>query len=155
MASIPFGLIGAVGGHVLMSYDLSLVSLLGIIALSGVVVNDSLVLVTTANELRGQGFDPVRAVVNASTRRMRPILLTSLTTFFGLVPMIQETSPQAKFLIPMAISLGFGILFATVVIVIMVPCLYMMVEDVDILYKRVVRRIQEDLGIRKRPPSAH
>jgi multidrug efflux pump subunit AcrB len=128
MSAIPFGLLGAVLGHVLMGYQLSFISLLGMVALSGVVVNDSLVLVDAVNRYRASGM-PVRdALIAGATRRLRPILLTSLTTFFGLMPMIFETSIQAKFLIPMAISLGFGALFVTVIVLLVVPCLYLVVE---------------------------
>jgi multidrug efflux pump subunit AcrB len=131
MAAIPFGIIGAIIGHVLLGYGLSIISMFGIIALSGVVVNDSLVLVVTANMHRDKNPDqPVLdAVCNAGIRRFRPILLTSVTTFFGLAPMIFETSMQARFLVPMAISIGFGVLFATFVILLLVPALYLVVED--------------------------
>ena len=130
MSAIPFGFVGAIGGHVLMGYGLSVISLMGVIALSGVVVNDSLVLVDSVNTYRARGMSLHDAVVAGGMRRMRPILLTSLTTFFGLMPMIAETSVQARFLIPMAISLGFGVLFATVVVLLLVPALYLVIEDV-------------------------
>ena len=130
MMSIPFGIIGAVGGHFLLGYGLSIISMFGIIALSGVVVNDSLVMVVTANRLRDQGLSAYEAIKRAGIRRFRPIVLTSLTTFFGLAPMIFETSMQARFLIPMAISIGFGILFATVIILAIVPSVYMIIEDI-------------------------
>ena len=129
MSAIPFGLVGAVIGHVLMGYDLSLISILGFVAVSGIVVNDSLVLVHAANRYRDLGNLPVEAIQLAGARRLRPIVLTSLTTFFGLAPMIFEPSVQARFLIPMAISLGFGVLFATFVILLFVPATYMLVED--------------------------
>jgi len=131
MAAIPFGIIGAMLGHVLLGYGLSIISMFGIIALSGVVVNDSLVLVVTANMHRDANPDePVlEAVCRAGMRRFRPILLTSVTTFFGLAPMIFETSMQARFLVPMAISIGFGVLFATFIILLLVPALYLVVED--------------------------
>lgn len=128
MVAIPFGIVGAVIGHMLLGYDLSLISLMGVIALSGVVVNDSLIMVDHANRFRGDqnAFD---AIHSAALRRFRPIFLTTLTTFGGLTPIILETSRQAYYLIPMAISLGFGILFATAIILVLVPCLYMVVED--------------------------
>ncbi|MFO7875914.1 MAG: efflux RND transporter permease subunit [Desulfovermiculus sp.] len=129
MACIPFGLVGAVLGHLLMGYSLSLMSLFGIVALSGVVINNSLILVHFANRLRRQGKSVFEAVSLAGMQRFRPILLTTLTTFGGLSPMILETSRQARFLIPMAISLGFGLLFATVIILILIPCLYLVLED--------------------------
>ena len=134
MMAIPFGLVGAIVGHLVMGYSLSFVSALGIIALAGVVVNDSLVLVDTTNQFRAEGESARDSVIMGGKRRLRPILLTSLTTFFGLVPMIAETSVQAKFLIPMAISLGFGVLFATFVILVLVPCIYMMIEDIKVLF---------------------
>jgi multidrug efflux pump subunit AcrB len=129
MTAIPFGVLGAVLGHMLMGYELSFISVLGIIALSGVVVNDSLVLVDAINQYRKRGQGAWEAVIDAGARRFRPILLTSLTTFFGLLPMIFETSRQARFLIPMAISLGFGALFVTAIALLLVPSLYIIVED--------------------------
>ena len=129
MAVIPFGFVGAVLGHVAMGYSMSIMSAFGLVALSGVVVNDSLVLIDATNRERSLGKSAFDAVIDAGAGRMRPILLTSLTTFFGLVPMIAETSVQAKFLIPMAISLGFGVLLATFIVLLVVPALYIMVED--------------------------
>jgi multidrug efflux pump subunit AcrB len=129
MVAIPFGMIGAVLGHLLMTYNLSLMSLMGIVALSGVVINGSLVMVNYANQQRQNGDSSLEAIRAAGIRRFRPILLTTLTTFGGLAPMIFETSRQARFLIPMALSLGFGILFSTVILLILVPCLYLAVED--------------------------
>ena len=121
MSAIPFGIIGAVWGHVIMGLDLAMLSTFGIVALSGVVVNDSLILLSFYNKLRAQGVARDDALVESGRQRFRPILLTSLTTFFGLLPMILEKSVQAKFLIPMAVSLGFGILFSTGIILIGVP----------------------------------
>jgi multidrug efflux pump subunit AcrB len=129
MAAIPFGIVGAVFGHLLMGYSLSLVSVFGIIALSGVVINDSLVLVDAINKRRAEGAGLLEAIEEGGARRVRPVLLTSLTTFFGLLPMIFETSVQAAFLIPMAISLGFGVLFATVVVLLLIPVLYALLEE--------------------------
>jgi len=130
MVAIPFGGIGAVFGHLLMGYDLSLMSLMGLVALSGVVVNDSLVLIDYANRLRRkEGLEPLDAIHQAGVRRFRPIMLTTLTTFGGLAPMIFETSIQARFLIPMALSLGYGILFATAITLVLVPSLYLGIED--------------------------
>ena len=132
MTAIPFGIIGAVIGHLIMGYGFSIISIFGIVALSGVVVNDSLVLVVTTNELRRQHpeLDLREIVCRAGARRFRPILLTSVTTFFGLMPMVLETSVQAKFLIPMAISIAFGVMFATFIILLIVPALYLAVDDV-------------------------
>ena len=127
--AIPFGIVGAVLGHILLGYDLSLVSLMGIIALTGVVVNDALIMVTHANRQLHR-LSPFEAIREAGQRRFRPIMLTTLTTFGGLSPIIFETSLQAQYVIPMAISLGFGIVFATVIILVLVPCLYLVLEDV-------------------------
>ena len=129
MVSIPFGIVGAILGHLLMGYNLSILSMFGIVALSGVAVNDSLVLIDFANNKVRDGATPYSSIVNAGIVRFRPIMLTTLTTFFGLTPMILETSRQARFLIPMAISLGFGILFSTLVVLVIVPALYMIFED--------------------------
>ncbi len=134
MAAIPFGIIGAIVGHLIMGFNLSLLSLFGIVALSGVVVNDSLLLINRANEARRGGVSSYQALIDSGSRRFRPILLTSLTTFFGLSPMILETSVQAQFLIPMAISLGFGILFATGITLLLIPALYLILEDVRSLF---------------------
>jgi multidrug efflux pump subunit AcrB len=131
MFSIPFGIVGAVIGHLIMGYSLSIMSMFGIVALTGVVVNDSLVLIDLANRNMKGGMGAFDAVTTASVRRFRPIFLTSVTTFFGLAPMILETSPQARFLIPMAISLGFGIIFATVIALLIVPCLFIALKDLQ------------------------
>lgn len=131
MLSIPFGMVGAFMGHLIMGFDLSIPSIFGIVALSGVVVNDTLVLIDFANRRERQdGYSCLEAIHAAAVQRFRPVLLTSLTTFGGLAPMIFETSRQARFLIPMALSLGFGILFATVITLIIVPSVYLTVEDV-------------------------
>ncbi len=129
MAVIPFGFVGAIVGHIVMDYSLSIMSVMGLVALSGVVVNDSLVLIDAVNRERRGGKSAMAAVLDGGTMRLRPILLTSLTTFFGLVPMISETSVQARFLIPMAISLGFGVLLVTFIVLLVVPALYMIIED--------------------------
>ncbi len=129
MSAIPFGMAGALAGHQLMGFNLSIISMLGIVALSGVVVNDSLLLIVTANRMREAGKSAMEAIVDSGIRRFRPILLTSLTTALGLAPMILETSVQARFLIPMAVSLGFGILWATVIVLVFVPSFYLILED--------------------------
>ncbi len=129
LSAIPFGIIGAVIGHLLLGHDLSLMSLMGIIALSGVVVNDSLIMVDYANRKRGDR-PAFQAIHEAGLRRFRPILLTTMTTAGGLMPIIFETSNQANHLIPMAISLGFGIVFATALLLVIVPCLYLILDDV-------------------------
>jgi multidrug efflux pump subunit AcrB len=136
MTVIPFGLVGAVIGHWIMGMDLTLLSFMGMLALSGVVVNDSLVLVDYVNQRRKEGVPLKDAVYNAGGRRFRPVLLTSLTTFAGLMPLLFEESTQAQFLIPMAISLGFGILFATVITLFIVPLNYLILEDIQRYFKR-------------------
>ncbi len=133
MAAIPFGIIGAVAGHMLMAKNLSMLSLLGMVGLTGVVVNDSLVLIHAANRLREEeGLSAWDAIRQAGPLRFRAIILTSLTTFFGLVPMILERSLQAQFLIPMAISLGFGVLFATAITLLLIPCGYLILDDAQL-----------------------
>ena len=130
MSVIPFGVIGAIWGHVIMGYDMSGLSLFGIFAAVGVVVNDSLVMVDYVNKARERGETLFDAVMNGGQRRFRAIILTSLTTFIGLLPIMFESSLQAKFVIPMAISLGYGVLCATFVTLVLVPCLYMVMDDV-------------------------
>jgi len=130
MTAIPFGIVGAVLGHLIMGYSLSVLSMFGVVALSGVVVNDSLVLIDFANRKERTGMNRRDAIHQAGIHRFRPIILTTLTTFGGLSPMIFETSRQARFLIPMALSLGYGILFATMITLVLVPSLYLIVEDI-------------------------
>ena len=140
MGAIPFGLTGAVIGHIIMGQNLTILSLIGIVALAGVVVNDSLVLVDFINRYRDEGNSLFDAVLEAGPRRFRPILLTSLTTFFGLFPLLMEKSLQAKFLIPMAISLAFGVLFATIITLIIVPTSYFILEDLKIQIKNKIKK---------------
>lgn len=156
MSVIPFGAIGAIIGHWIMGMDLTIMSLLGLMALIGVVVNDSLVLVDFTNqrrkELQAGGehshFEATRqAVLVAGVARFRPVMLTSLTTFIGLMPLLFEKAVQAQFLIPMAVSLGFGIIFATIVTLIMVPVNFMLLED--------LRRLGRRLAKRPEPVSTH
>ncbi len=130
LVSVPFGIIGAVVGHVIMGFNISIISIMGIVALAGVVVNDSLVLIDFANAKLREGMSDFDAICTAGMQRFRPIMLTTLTTFFGLAPMIFETSVQARMLIPMAISLGFGILFATLITLVLVPSLFLIAQDV-------------------------
>ena len=129
MSAIPFGLVGAVWGHILLEYNLSLMSMFGLVALTGVVVNDSLIMVVFINKMRREHVDLQTAVREAGVQRFRPILLTSLTTFFGLVPLMLERSMQASFMIPMGVSLAFGVLFATVITLVLVPTMYMILND--------------------------
>jgi len=132
MVAIPFGMVGAVMGHLVMGLPLSFMSFFGIVALTGVVVNDSLIMIDLINRERKQrtGEDLNTIVEHSGTRRFRPIILTTATTFFGLMPMILETSVQAKFLIPMAVSLGFGVVFATAITLLLVPSLYLILGDI-------------------------
>lgn len=130
MSVIPFGILGAVIGHWIMAMDLTIMSILGMLALVGVVVNDSLVLVDYINKKRSEGMALLDAVSTAGAARFRPVMLTSLTTFIGLLPLLFEESTQAQFLIPMGVSLGFGILFATFITLILVPVNYMLLDKV-------------------------
>ncbi|MFT6059878.1 MAG: multidrug efflux pump subunit AcrB, partial [Lentimonas sp.] len=142
MVVIPFGLIGAIGGHMLMGQPMSILSALGFVALAGVVVNDSLVLVDFINQERADKGMPLREAIEASgAKRFRPIILTSLTTFAGLLPVLFETSLQAQFLIPMAISLSFGVLFATFITLLLVPAFYLILEDIRELTLRKWHRL--------------
>ena len=125
MSAIPLGLIGAVTGHFIMGIPLTILSVFGIIGLAGVVINNSLVMVDVFNEHINEGMDVREAVVLGTKQRFRPILLTSLTTFLGVYPLIMETSLQAQFLIPLAVSIGYGVLFGTVIIVLTVPAIFM------------------------------
>jgi multidrug efflux pump subunit AcrB len=129
MSVIPFGTIGALVGHLLLDIQVSMMSFFGIIALAGVVVNDSLILVDFVNRERRMGVPMAQAVTDAARKRFRAILLTSLTTFFGLIPIVLETSLQAQIVIPMAASLAFGILFATVITLFLIPSLYLILDD--------------------------
>ncbi|MDD2761805.1 MAG: efflux RND transporter permease subunit, partial [Methylomonas sp.] len=136
MAVIPFGLLGALLGHMAMGIDLTLNSLLGMVALIGIVVNDSLVLVDFINRGRLAGADLIDVVTRAGTRRFRPILLTSLTTFAGLCPLMIASNVQAQFLVPMAVSMGFGVLFATFITLFFVPINYLVLDDMGRLFEK-------------------
>ena len=136
MSAIPFGLVGAVWGHILMGLDVTLMSMFGLVALAGVVVNDSLVMVTFINRKQALHDDLATAIREAGVARFRPILLTSLTTFFGLAPLMLERSFDAAFLLPMAVSLAFGVLFATFITLVLVPTAYLILEDI----RRVIRK---------------
>ena len=141
MSAIPFGFTGAVIGHLIMGMNLAVLSIIGIVALSGVVVNDSLVMVDFINRYkREDGKSNLEAALAAGPRRFRPILLTSVTTFVGLFPLLIEKSVQAKFLVPMAISLAFGVLFATLITLILVPTSYMVIEDIKEYFNRVFNK---------------
>ena len=143
MVVIPFGVIGAVFGHFILAMDLSALSVLGILAASGVVINDSLVMVDYVNRARQRGERLKDAVMHAGTKRFRAIMLTSLTTFIGLAPIIFfETSAQALIVIPMAVSLAFGVLFATIVTLLLIPCLYLIIEDLKQLGSALIRNLK-------------
>jgi len=137
MSIIPFSIIGAIGGHAIMGISLSVSSIMGVLALIGVVVNDSLVLVDYTNKRIKEGASVAKAIRIAGGARFRPILLTSLTTFAGLTPLIMDKSTQAQFLIPMAVSLGFGILFATVLTLVLIPTFYLIVEDIKNIFHKI------------------
>jgi len=146
MSVIPFGFVGAVLGHILMGMDMTILSLFGLVALTGIVVNDSIVLVHHANKRRTEGHSIAEAAREAGLTRFRPVILTSVTTFAGLTPLLLERSIQAKFLIPMAISLGFGVIFATLITLFVVPAGYQILEDVKALALRAVRRPDQSEG---------
>lgn len=129
MAVIPYSLVGAVAGHLLMGFPFTLLSMIGAVALAGIVVNDSLILVDKVNRLRREGMDRNEAVVQGAVSRLRAILLTTITTTAGLVPLLAERSFQAQFLIPMAVSIVFGLLFATVITLLILPTFYLLFED--------------------------
>ena len=142
MSAIPFGLIGAFWGHLVMGYDLSMFSIIGIMALTGIVVNDSLVMIDYIATLRKEGHAAFEAVALGAQRRFRAILLTTLTTFAGLTPLLLEKSMQARFMIPMAVSLAFGVVFATLITLVLVPAFYMIIEDFVTLPARLRARFE-------------
>lgn len=135
MLVIPFGVIGAVVGHLIMGMNLTIFSLMGMLALVGVLVNDSLVLVDYINKKKAEGMQLQQALLTAGASRFRPVMLTSLTTFFGLLPLLLNQETQAQFLIPMAISLGFGIIFATFITLLLVPVIYMVFEQIKAVFR--------------------
>lgn len=139
MSIIPFSFTGAMLGHIIMGMPISILSVCGMVALTGVVVNDSLVLVDYVNRRRAQGESMHEAAINAPVARFRAVILTSLTTFAGLTPLLLERSAQAQFLIPMAVSLAFGILYATLITLVLVPCVYLMMEDFGRWIKRTAK----------------
>ena len=141
MAAIPFGVIGAMLAHLAMDLPVGILSLFGIIGLSGVVVNDSLVMIDFINKRRSQGVAIREAIIHGAKARFRPIMLTSLTTFLGVAPLVFERSLQAQFLIPMAASLGFGILFATAILMLLVPALAMLEHRLELWLERAVRDV--------------
>ena len=141
LLALPFGIIGALLGHMIMGITPSWLSIFGMLALAGVVVNDSLVMVDYINRRRREGMPLREAALEAGARRFRPIILTSVTTFAGLLPLLMDSSLQAQFLIPMAVSLGFGVLFATVITLYLIPCVLLLADDVGRAWKRLFRAI--------------
>jgi multidrug efflux pump subunit AcrB len=135
MSVIPFAMVGAIAGHMLMGVAIALPSVLGMLALAGVVVNSSLVMVDYVNRQRALGMDVFKAVARSGVVRFRPILLTSITTFVGLLPLMMRNTPETSFIVPMAISLAWGVLFATVITLFLVPCLYLALEDLHVWRK--------------------
>ncbi|MFB9217875.1 efflux RND transporter permease subunit [Vibrio sinaloensis] len=142
MSVIPFSLTGAIWGHYWFGLDLSMMSTFGLIAAAGVVVNDSLVMTDYVNKLRHEGVAIKEAVIEAGCSRFRAITLTSITTFVGVLPIMFETSLQAKFVIPMAVALGFSVLFATLLTLVLVPCLYLMLEDIKNIFRSIKNRLR-------------
>ena len=140
LTAVPFGLMGAIFGHWILGWQVSMFSIMGVIACAGVVVNDNLVLIDRINNLRAEGMDLESALLQGATDRFRPIILTSVTTFVGLVPIMLETSVQAQFLIPMVVSLSFGVMFATGVTLVLVPALYLLGDDIGKLFGTLSRR---------------
>ena len=151
MSVIPFGAVGAIVGHYVLDVQLMFFSALGIVALAGVVVNSSLVLVDYANRQRREGMDALSAICIAAVTRFRPIILTSVTTFVGLIPLMTTTTPATGPFLPIAISLAWGVLFATVITLLLVPCLYMMIEDLMHQRDRLLSLVRNALG-KKTPP---
>ena len=156
MSVIPFSLTGAVWGHYFLGLDLSMMSTFGLIAAAGVVINDSLVMTDFVNQRRAQGFPLREAVAEAGCARFRAITLTSITTFAGVLPIMFETSLQAAFVIPMAVALGFAVLYATLVTLILVPCLYMILLDLGAPYNAVKRRLSRNkVEVKSAPEPSH
>jgi multidrug efflux pump subunit AcrB len=146
MTAIPFAFMGAVFGHLAFGVSMALFSFFGIGAAAGVVVNDNLVLVDYVEKLRAKGIDSTNAVIDAAVARFRPILLTTVTTFVGLLPIMAERSTDAEFLKPAVLSLAFGVLFALFVTLILVPCLYCVGEDIRIKFQELYRFIKSHLA---------
>ncbi|MEM0912199.1 MAG: efflux RND transporter permease subunit [Pseudomonadota bacterium] len=144
MLAIPFGVVGAIWGHFILGADLTFISLFGIVALTGVVVNDSVVLMDYLNSHKNDGNTVLQSCLAAVKRRFRPILLTTLTTSLGLLPMLLETSMQARFLIPMVISLATGILFVTVIVLVLLPCLVKVADDCHLMFRSFQQKLFTD-----------
>lgn len=153
MSVIPFSLTGAIWGHFWFDLDITLMSGFGLIAAAGVVINDSLVMTDFVNQARREGVAIKDAVIEAGCARFRPILLTSITTFAGVLPIMFETSLQAKFVIPMAVALGFAVLFATLITLLLVPCLYMILTDVGGVFKKGFAKVKGIFSAKKNAPA--
>jgi multidrug efflux pump subunit AcrB len=136
MAAIPFGLVGALVGHWLMGLDLTILSLFGLFGLSGIVVNNAIILVSFYKDLRDEGYEQEEALVEASSQRLRPMLLTSLTTIAGLLPLLFEDSLQAQFLIPMAVSISFGLAAGTLLVLVLVPAILIGQQELAAKFRR-------------------
>lgn len=145
MVAIPLGLIGAVAGHLIMGLQITLLSIFGIIGLAGVVINNSLVMIDLFNEYLAKGIDTRAAVIQGTKDRFRPILLTSMTTFLGVFPLIMETSLQAQFLIPLAVSIGFGVLFGTVIIIFAIPAVFIAQAKLFRSFKNEDDQVEKDI----------
>ena len=143
MFAIPFAIVGVIVGHFLFGYNLQFLSMIGFLALTGIVVNDSLILIDFAKKKIAEGSDCFNALVEAGRVRIRPILLTTVTTFLGISPLIFFASGQTAFLSPMAVSLGFGLIFATVLILIVLPCFYMIADDLRNYTSAKLRSMRE------------
>ena len=152
LTAVPFGLMGAIFGHWMLGWQVSMFSIMGVIACAGVVVNDNLVLIDRINNLRDEGMDLVDALLQGATDRFRPIVLTSVTTFVGLLPIMLETSVQAQFLIPMVVSLSFGVIFATGVTLVLVPALYLLGDDIGKFLSTATKRETERRDGNASPP---
>ena len=148
--AIPFGLIGVVVGHYVLGFQLQFLSLIGFLALAGIVVNDSLILIDFTKKQRSAGVDRITALIEAGRVRTRPILLTSITTFLGVSPLIFFSTGQTRILAPMAVSLGFGLLFATVLILMVLPCFYLIADDMRNTVFRFFGRQDSKESIQKR-----
>jgi multidrug efflux pump subunit AcrB len=153
MMAIPFGLIGAILGHLILGKEFTIVSIFGIVALSGIVVNDSLILIDFINRAVRNGMDVEKAVIESGRARFRPVLLTSVTTVAGLFPLLLERSFQAQFLVPMAVSLCFGLMVATVLTLLYVPALYLIVQDIVNLFQGRERQAEVGFQMTDDPPS--
>ena len=140
--SIPFAVVGVILGHILFGYNLQFLSVIGLLALIGIVVNDSLILIDFLKKLRQAGKNKIDATIEACNVRARPIILTSVTTVLGISPLIFFATGQTKFLSPMAVSLGFGLLFATILILIVLPCFYLIMDD---LKQMILNKIEKKL----------